>query len=66
LVNTLCEQNKFNGSSTTTDNVFTEGTRKDHYSIKPVINELPNHDAQLIVINNIKLPIIITAGNKLD
>jgi hypothetical protein len=41
------------GSSTDTDNVFIESTRED-YSKKPVINGLPNHDAQLIVIHNMK------------
>jgi hypothetical protein len=43
-----------NGSSTTIDNVFINSTRKDHYSVKPMINELSDHDAQPIVINNIK------------
>jgi hypothetical protein len=33
-----------NGSSTTIDNVFIHSTRKDHYSIKPVINGLSDHD----------------------
>jgi hypothetical protein len=35
-------------------NVFIDSPRKDRYSIKPVINGPSDHDAQLIVINNIK------------
>jgi hypothetical protein len=46
-----------NGSSTAIDNDFIDSTRKDHYSVKPVINGLPHHDAQIIVINNVK-PIV--------
>jgi hypothetical protein len=37
---------------------FIVGTMMDHYSLKPVINGLSNHDAQLIVINNVK-PVVI-------
>jgi hypothetical protein len=40
---------------------FIDNTRKDHYSIKPVINEMSDHDAQLIVINNMK-PVVIEDG----
>jgi hypothetical protein len=53
--------------STAIDNVFIDSIRKDHYSMKPVISRLSEHDALLIVINNInQLPIITTAANKLD
>jgi hypothetical protein len=37
----------------TTTDVFID-IGKDHYSIKPRINALSDHDAQLIAINNIK------------
>jgi hypothetical protein len=43
-----------NGFKTATDKVFVDSTRKDCYSIKPVINGLFDHDAELIVINNIE------------
>jgi hypothetical protein len=52
-----------NGSSTTIDNVFIDTTRKDRYSIKSMKNGLSNHDAQLIVINNVK-PVVINCNCK--
>jgi hypothetical protein len=39
---------------------FILNSRKDHYAIKPVINGLFDHDAQLIVISNIKPVAIIS------
>jgi hypothetical protein len=43
-----------NYSSTATDNVFIDSSRKEHISIEPVINGLSDHDAQLLVIKNIE------------
>jgi hypothetical protein len=43
-----------NGSSTAIDNVFIHRSR--NYIINPVINELSDHDAQMILISDVMLP----------
>jgi len=43
-----------NNSATLLDNIFIDNRR--HYTIKPCINGLSDHDAQLITLNNISLP----------
>ena len=44
-----------NNSATLIDNIFIDNRR--NYSIKPCINGLSDHDAQLITLSNIALPI---------
>jgi len=43
-----------NNSATLIDNIFIDDRR--HYTIKPYINGLTDHDAQLITLNNFSLP----------
>jgi hypothetical protein len=43
-----------NGSGTATDNFFIDLSLK--YTIRPLINGLSDHDAQLLVLKNIKMP----------
>jgi hypothetical protein len=43
-----------NYSNTVIVNVFIDSSRKEHISIELVINGLSDHDAQLLVIKNIK------------
>jgi hypothetical protein len=40
-----------NNSATLIDNIFIDNRRS--YTIKPRINGLSNHDAQLIILNNV-------------
>jgi hypothetical protein len=44
-----------NSSNSAIDNIFIDSSRLEHISIKPVINGLSDHDAQLLVIKNITL-----------
>jgi len=43
-----------NNSATLTDNIFIDN--RIHYTIKPSINGLSDHDAHLITLNNFSLP----------
>ena len=43
-----------NNSATLIDNIFIDNRR--HYTIKPCVNGLSDHDAQLITLNNSSLP----------
>lgn len=49
-------QNWTTSSSTTIDNIFTHCTRFKNIDIKPIINGMSDHDAQLLMIykSNIK------------
>jgi hypothetical protein len=38
-------------SATAIDNIFTDVTERDDYSIRPIINGLSDHDAQSITYN---------------
>jgi prephenate dehydratase len=42
------------GSSTTTDNFFIDISQ--NYTIKPLVNEMSDHDAQLLVMENVIMP----------
>jgi hypothetical protein len=42
-------------SATAIDNIFIDITRRDDYSIRPIINGLSNHDAQSITFNTINM-----------
>jgi len=44
-----------NNSATLIDNIFIDNRR--HYTIKPGINGLSDHDAHLITLNNFSLPL---------
>jgi hypothetical protein len=56
-----------NYSSTAIDNVFIDSSRKEHNSIEPVTNGLPDHDAQLLAIKNIEsIYNYHTTGNEPD
>ena len=43
-----------NNSATLIDNIFVDNRR--HYTIKPHINGLSDHDAQMITLNSFSLP----------
>jgi hypothetical protein len=53
-----------NNSATLIDNIFIDNRR--NYSIKPCINGLSDHDAQLITLSNFTLPISISEPNTLE
>jgi hypothetical protein len=56
LISTVyCPTRTVNNSITLIDNIFIDNKRK--YTIKPCINGLSDHDAQLITLNNFSLPI---------
>ena len=42
-----------NNSITALDNTFIDKIKYENYSIHPLVNELPDHDAQITTINNI-------------
>lgn len=44
-----------NNSATLIDNIFIHNRR--HYTIKPYINELSDHDAQLVTLKSFSLPL---------
>ena len=44
-----------NNLATLIDNIFIDNRR--HYTIKPCVNGLSDHDAQLITLNNFSLPV---------
>ena len=47
-----------NNSATDIDNIFINISKFDDYIISPIVNEMSDHDAQLITINNINLKIL--------
>jgi exonuclease III len=47
-----------NTSFTAIDNIFVN--KRNNYTIKPYINELSNHDAQLLTLNDLVQPVCIT------
>jgi hypothetical protein len=44
-----------NNSISAIDNIFIDLCRAGNYTIGPLVNGLPDHDAQIIYINNINL-----------
>jgi hypothetical protein len=46
-----------NNSVTAIDNIFIDITKHENYNILPIFNGLSDHDAQLIIINDIKVDI---------
>jgi hypothetical protein len=42
-------------TSTAIDNIFIDKTRNNDYAIEPLINGLSDHDAQVLVLHNIKI-----------
>jgi hypothetical protein len=44
-----------NGSVSAIDNIFVDFSRKGNYTISPLVNDLSDHDGQLIHRNNINL-----------
>ena len=42
-------------TSTAIDNIFIDKTKNNDYTIEPVINGLSDHDAQVLVLHNIKI-----------
>ena len=40
----------YNNSSSAIDNIFIDTTKRDTYAVIPVINGLPDHDAQIIYL----------------
>jgi hypothetical protein len=44
-----------NKSATIIDNIFIDINRMDNYTVKPLFNDLSDHDAQLLTFNNIKV-----------
>jgi hypothetical protein len=44
-----------NGSVSALDNIFTDATKNGNYIICPLINGLPDHDAQIIKLNNFNI-----------
>jgi hypothetical protein len=47
-----------NNSATAIDNIFIDTSKFDNYVILPVVNGLSDHDAQLIMINDIHLKVL--------
>jgi hypothetical protein len=43
-----------NGSATAVDNIFIDATLQGNYVIHPLLNGLSDHDAQLIILSDIK------------
>jgi hypothetical protein len=43
-----------NGFATAIDNIFIDASLLENYVIYPLINELSDHDAQLIVLTEVK------------
>jgi hypothetical protein len=44
-------------SATAIDNILIDITRLDNYSIRPIINELSDHDAQSITLNTVNMSV---------
>jgi hypothetical protein len=44
-----------NKSATIINNIFIDINRMDNYTVKPLFNDLSDHDAQLLTFNNIKV-----------